>query len=126
MLLTVDLHEDFVNEEGIAVASVLTLQSPCVLGTELDAPQTNGLIADGDAALGQQILYISMTEIESEVEPHGVLNDLRRESVTSVQRCESLHPAIVNQPPLTCQYLRDANTRHATRQMISSCTQPIC
>jgi hypothetical protein len=39
------------------------------------------------------------------VEPHGVLNDLRRESVTFVQRRGSLHPAIVIQPPLTCQYL---------------------
>jgi hypothetical protein len=39
------------------------------------------------------------------VEPHGVLNDLRRESMTFVQRCGSLHPSIVIQPPLTCQYL---------------------
>ena len=27
MLLTIDFHEDFINEEGIAVTSVLTLQS---------------------------------------------------------------------------------------------------
>jgi hypothetical protein len=82
----------------------LTLQSPGVLGTEFDAPQTNGLIADGDAALRKQILYISITEIESEVKPHGVLNDLRRESMAFIQRCGSTHPAIVVQRFLTCQY----------------------
>ena len=58
----------------------------------------------GRLELGQQVLRVAGTQVETMVEPHGVLNDLRRESVTFVQRCGSLHPAIVNQPPLTCQY----------------------
>ena len=39
------------------------------------------------------------------VEPHGVLNDLGRESVTFVQRGGSTHAEILVQPLLTCQYL---------------------
>jgi hypothetical protein len=104
VLLTIDLHEDLINEEGVAITSVSALQSLRVLGTEFDLPQTNGLIADGYAALRKQILYISMTEIESEVNPNGVLDDLRRESMAFVQRGGSSHPAIVDRPPLTCQY----------------------
>ena len=41
-----------------------------------------------------------MTEVETVVEPNGVLNDLRMESETFVERCASLHPSIVIQPPL--------------------------
>ena len=48
-----NLHEDLINEEGIATALRLSPESPGVLGSKVDAPQTNGLVADGDAALGQ-------------------------------------------------------------------------
>ncbi len=41
MLLTVDLYEDFVEEKGVAVASVFTLQSSCVYSSELDAPEAD-------------------------------------------------------------------------------------
>ena len=37
MLLAVDLYEDFIDVEGVAVASVLSLQSPGVYSAELDA-----------------------------------------------------------------------------------------
>ena len=41
MLLATDLHEDLINEEGIAVALVLSLQSSGIFGTEFDAPEPN-------------------------------------------------------------------------------------
>jgi len=104
VLLAPDLHKDFINEEGVAEAPVLTLQSPSVLGTEFDAPEPNRLIADDNAALGQQIFYIPMSEIESMVEPHGVSNDVRGEPVAFIQRCGSSHCEIVVQPLLSCQY----------------------
>ena len=39
MLLAVDLHENFIDEEGITVATVLSLQATGIGGTEFDAPE---------------------------------------------------------------------------------------
>ena len=44
--------EDFIDEEGIAVASMLAFQSACVNGSELDTPQANRFATDVDAAFG--------------------------------------------------------------------------
>jgi hypothetical protein len=52
LLLAVDLHKDFNYVEGIAVASVLPLQSAGINGTELDAPETDRFPGDGDTSLG--------------------------------------------------------------------------
>jgi hypothetical protein len=38
MLLAVDLYEDFIDEERIAVTAVLSFQSSSVDRSELDAP----------------------------------------------------------------------------------------
>jgi hypothetical protein len=38
MLLAVDLHKDFVDVEGIAITTVLPLQSSSVYSSELDTP----------------------------------------------------------------------------------------
>jgi hypothetical protein len=53
VLLAPDPHEDFINEEGISVALMFSPESPGVLGSEFDAPETDRLVADGNAALGQ-------------------------------------------------------------------------
>jgi hypothetical protein len=58
MLFTVDIHKDFIDLEGIAVATVFTLQSSRVNGSEFDAPQSDRFSTDGDATLRQQILNI--------------------------------------------------------------------
>jgi hypothetical protein len=41
VLLAIDLYEYFIDEEGIAVASVLSLQSPGIETAKLDAPQAD-------------------------------------------------------------------------------------
>ena len=61
MLLTVDSDEDLVNVEGIAVASVLSLQSASVDGTKLDTPETDRFSGYGDTALGEKVLDITVT-----------------------------------------------------------------
>ena len=53
MLSAVDLHEDFIDIESIAIAPVLSLQSPCVESAELDAPPADGISGYGDAPLDQ-------------------------------------------------------------------------
>lgn len=59
-------------------------QSSGVHGAEFNTPQADGLIADGDAALSQEIFYISMAQIKTIVQPNGVGNDVGRESVALV------------------------------------------
>lgn len=60
MLLPINLHKDFINVQGITTASMLSFQSACINGTELDAPKANGLAADSDASFGQQIFDIAV------------------------------------------------------------------
>jgi hypothetical protein len=84
VLLAVDFDENFINVESIAVASVLSLQSACVNGTELDAPKADRFAGDRDAAFCQQVFDISMAQIEAIVEPDSVGDDVGRESVSFV------------------------------------------
>ncbi|MGB5706054.1 MAG: hypothetical protein WBM41_04435, partial [Arenicellales bacterium] len=53
VILANDLYEDFIDEEGVTVASVLSLQSFGVKGSEFDAPKTDCYSRYGDAALSQ-------------------------------------------------------------------------
>jgi hypothetical protein len=48
MLLAIDLHEHLVDEEGIAIPSVLPLQSSSVWSSEFSAPHLYGFVADHD------------------------------------------------------------------------------
>ncbi len=60
---------DFIHKPRIAQASCTLSQSPRVYRTKLLAPESNGLIADHDASLGEEILDIPEAERESVVEP---------------------------------------------------------
>jgi len=60
MLPTIDFHKDFIDVECVAVASVLSLQSAGVNGSEFDAPKTDCFAANSDAALGEDILDIAV------------------------------------------------------------------
>lgn len=60
---------DFIHKPRIAQASCTLSQSPRVRRTKLMAPEANGLVADHDAALGEEILDIPEAEHESVVEP---------------------------------------------------------
>jgi hypothetical protein len=51
MLLAVNLHEDFINKESIAVALMLPLQSARIDSPEFDTPEADRFAADSDAAL---------------------------------------------------------------------------
>ena len=53
MLLAVDFYEHLVNEEGIAITTVLSLQSSSVYSSELDAPKTDRFAAHGDTPLSE-------------------------------------------------------------------------
>ncbi len=51
MLSAIDLYKVFINVEGVSVALMSSLQSTGVFGSELDAPESDGLMADYDASL---------------------------------------------------------------------------
>ena len=48
------------------------------------------------------------------IEPYNVLNDLGRKTVAFIHRCRSLHPPIVTQTSLSCQY-------HPESSHVSNC-----
>lgn len=76
MLLAVDLHDYFIDEEGIAVATMSSPQASGVQSAELYTPEADCLATDDDASLSEQIFDIKMTQLESIVEPDGVGNDI--------------------------------------------------
>jgi hypothetical protein len=54
-LLAIDLHEDLIDEQGIAETPMLSFQATCINGTEFDAPETDRFSANSDASLSEQI-----------------------------------------------------------------------
>src|SRR5207245_4441188 len=58
---------------------------------ELERPLPHGLVADGDAAGGGQLLDHPQGEREAEVEPDRVADDLGREAVAGVRRSGGWH-----------------------------------
>ncbi len=64
LLLTLDLHEHFVDKKCISKSLMSMLQALDIFTPKLVTPQTNRLIAYGDTAFRQQILDASVTKIE--------------------------------------------------------------
>ena len=83
-LLAINLDEDFIDVECVAVALVLSLQASGVYSAEFDTPEADGFVADGDATLGKQVFDVPVAEIESKIEPDSVGDDFSRESVALV------------------------------------------
>src|SRR4051812_4962352 len=52
---------------------------------ELPTPQTDGFVADLDAALREQLFDVTMAQVEPEVQPDGVADDLRWEAMATIQ-----------------------------------------
>jgi hypothetical protein len=84
VLLTVDLHEHFIDIERVAIGLMFSFQSSSVQAAELNAPEPDRFPSDDDASFSQKVFDISMAQIESIVEPDGVADDIGRESVAFV------------------------------------------
>ena len=59
MLLSIDLHEDFIDGEGIPAATGPSLQSAGINGSELNTPKTDRFPSDNNAPLSEQIFDTS-------------------------------------------------------------------
>ena len=84
VLFALNFHEYFIDIESVTIALVISAKSLGEFGAELRAPKPDGLIAHRNTTLGQQILNISMTQIESVVEPNSIANYRGRESMALV------------------------------------------
>src|SRR4051812_12848993 len=51
---------------------------------KLEAPLAHRLMADDDAARGQDLVHVAQAQGEAEVEPHRVADDLGREAIAGV------------------------------------------
>jgi hypothetical protein len=78
-------------------------QSSSIFRAELVTPQSNRFARDNNSTLSQQIFNIVVAEIEPKVEPHRILDDFRRESVSFVQFL-TIHLPIIAYGHLTWQY----------------------
>jgi hypothetical protein len=96
MMLAVDLDKDFINIEGITIASMLPLQSAGINRSEFDTPEPDRLSADSDTSLGEQVFNISVAEIESIVKQDSVGNYIGRKSMAIV----CIHALILPKPAL--------------------------
>ena len=91
MLLAIDFHKDFIDIECVTKATMLSLQSPGINGSEFYTPEADSFSTDDNATLGEQVFDISVAEIETVVEPDGIANDSWRESMTFI----SIHSPIL-------------------------------
>jgi hypothetical protein len=53
VLFAVDLDDDFIDVERVAVASAFSFQSTGIYGTKLDTPETNRFSPDSDSSFGK-------------------------------------------------------------------------
>jgi hypothetical protein len=77
MLLSIDLHEDFIDVKGITVALMLSPQSSSVDSSKFDAPEADSFVAHSNAAFSQQAFNIAMTQLKTVVEPDSIGDDIR-------------------------------------------------
>ncbi len=90
MLFAIDLHEDFIDVESVAVTSVLPFHAPGIFGSKLDTGPDR-LVADRDSPLCEKVFDISVAEIESVVKPDSIADDIWREAMAFI----SIHRRII-------------------------------
>jgi hypothetical protein len=90
--LTLDSHEQFIQVPRVTQATPSSLEGPGVFGTKLPTPLADGLVADDDPTLCQEVFHISEAQAESVVEPDSMVDDIRRKSVSAIAWGAGFHP----------------------------------
>ena len=91
LLLAVDPDEEFVQMPAITEATLFLLKTSGVVGSEFSAPSPDGFLRNNDSAFGQKIFNITEAQTEAMIDPHGVTDDFRRETVSVVMGSGALH-----------------------------------
>ena len=84
VLPTINLHEYFIDIEGVTETLVSAFQTSSISRPKFVTPQPDGFVADDNASLSQEIFDIPMAEIESMIKPNCILNDFRWKAVAFV------------------------------------------
>jgi hypothetical protein len=93
VLLTLNGYEELIQVPRVAQPTLSPLERAGVPGTELQAPQSDGLVSNHDPPLCQEIFDITEAQAEAVVEPNGVADDLWWESVSAVAGYVVFHRA---------------------------------
>ena len=59
LLLAIDLHEDLIDVERIAITTVSPFETTSVSSSELNAPESDGFVADTNASFREQVFDIT-------------------------------------------------------------------
>jgi hypothetical protein len=84
VLLAIDLHEDFIDVERIAITTVSPFMSASESGTKLNTPASSGFVADSDTSFWERVFDITIAWVESMLKPNRITDDIGWESVTLV------------------------------------------
>jgi hypothetical protein len=97
--LALDLQEHFTEVPGVARPRPPLAEPASKSGTEPEAPLPDALMTDNDTPLGQDQLHVAQAQAEKVVQPHGMADDLGRETVAGVGGGLWRHRASLDQPP---------------------------
>ena len=84
LLSTVDSDEEFVQIPGVTEAALFPLKTSGIVGSEFPAPLPDSFIRNNDSAFGQKIFNITEAQTEAMIDPYGVADNLRRETMSVV------------------------------------------
>ena len=101
VLLTSNPYEHLIQKVGITEPRMSAPETSSKLRPEFVDPEPNGFVADGYITLSAKVLDISDAEIEPIVQPNGMLNDRRRESMSFI---DVVHRDMLPEGHLICQY----------------------
>ena len=85
MLLAADRDDDLIQMPFVAEPGRATADLPGKIPSEFLGPAPHGLMADDNAAGGQQIFDHSQAKRKSQVEPDRMAYDLGGKSVTAIK-----------------------------------------
>ena len=91
LLLTVNPDEQFVQIPSVPETTLLFLETPSKVGSEFPAPSPDGFIGNNNPAFGEEIFDITEAQAETVIDPDGVADDFRWETVSVVTRLGAIH-----------------------------------
>jgi hypothetical protein len=91
LLLAIDSDEEFVQIPSITEASLFLFKTSGIVVSEFPAPLADGLVRNDYSTFGQKIFYITEAQTKAMVDPYGVADDFRRETVSSVTGSGAIH-----------------------------------
>ncbi len=89
--LTANRDEHFIKKPGVAQVASPLLQLAGVVRAKSVTPLPNRFVGNLDSTLCQGILDIAQAEAKPMVQPNGVTDNRRRESMSVIQRLDVLH-----------------------------------